>query len=88
MLSVNPNLKEFNGCAPMNSLMTYFYPSFVKNRVMFDALGKKQEDIDIMLRYAMQYDTFYWYVDSNMSPSFKKSSFLRTEVQFGAPLPG
>ena len=88
MITVDPNLKQVNGCAPMNTLMTYFYPSYVGGKVMFDALGQKQEDISVMLRYAMQYDTFYWYVDDRMSPSFKRSRFLRTEVHFGGPLPG
>ena len=89
LIQTDPFLQQVDGCAPLNSLMTYFYPSRMPDgTVKFDGLGKRQENIENTIDYAMQYDTFYWYVDSQMDAGNKKSAFLRTEVPFGAPLLG
>ena len=85
----DPNLSKYNGCAPINSLMTYFYPSQDKTgKIHYDGLGKIQEPIDRTLRFAMTRDTFFWYVDDKISSAYKKSRLLRSEVQFGSPLAG
>ena len=85
----DPNLSMFGGCAPLNSLLTYFYPSIdPTGRVHYDGLGSKLEDIDKTLKFAMTRETFYWYVDDKLNTTYRKSRLLRTELQFGAPLPG
>lgn len=39
------------------------------------------------LELAMTHPEFYWYVDEGLSAENKKSSLLRSEILFGAPLP-
>ena len=83
------NLEAYEGCAPLNSLMTYFYPSKDwKGKIHYDGLGKTQEPIERTLKFAMTKDTFFWYVDDKINSTHMKSRLLRTEVQFGAPLAG
>ena len=82
------NLVRYQGCAPINSLMTYFYPSLSNGKIYYDGLGKTQEPIDRTLNFAMTRDTFFWYVDDKINSTYKKSKLLRSEVQFGSPLAG
>lgn len=39
------------------------------------------------LELAMTHPEFYWYVDEGLSADNLKSSLLRSEILFGAPLP-
>lgn len=39
------------------------------------------------LSLAITHPQFYWYVDETLSPERLSSSLLRSEIQFGAPLP-
>lgn len=39
------------------------------------------------LELAMTHPEFYWYVDEGLSAENLKSSLLRSEILFGAPLP-
>lgn len=39
------------------------------------------------LELAMTHPEFYWYVDEGLSVDNLKSSLLRSEILFGAPLP-
>lgn len=85
----DPNLDLIDDCAPLNSLLTYFYPSVTSNgHVHYDGLGTRQEPIDSALSLAMTSETFYWFVDDSISSTNRKSKLLRTEVHFGAPLEG
>lgn len=36
---------------------------------------------------AITHPQFYWYVDESLAPDRLSSSLLRSEIQFGAPLP-
>ena len=88
-LTHDVNLQRYGGCAPLNSLMTYFYPSQTPDgTVHYDGLGSKLDHIDRTLSFAMTRDTFFWYVDDKINTTFRKSRLLRSEVHFGAPLPG
>lgn len=83
------NLLRYRGCAPINSLLTYFYPSKTKDgTIHYDGLGSKLDRVNRTLRFAMSRDTFFWYVDDKINNTNRKSRLLRSEVQFGAPLPG
>nr|XP_006814154.1 PREDICTED: patched domain-containing protein 2-like [Saccoglossus kowalevskii] len=73
-------------CAPVNSLLTYFYPSEVNGKVMYDGMGSHLADIDGSLKKAMTHQTFYWYVDESMDKKNPKSRLLRSEVSFGMPI--
>ena len=78
-----------NGCVPLNSLLTYFYPS--KNsdgKIIYDGMGKNLADVDSALKLAMNHETFYYYVDDKINKTFPRSHLMRSEVLFGAPLPG
>ena len=86
--SEDRNLDRYQGCAPINSLMTYFYPSLYNGKIQYDGLGKIQEPIDRTLSFAMTKDTFFWYVDDKINNTYRKSKLLRSEVQFGSPLAG
>ena len=85
----DPAVKAINGCAPLNSLLSYFFPSKDKaGNVFYDGLGDNMDNVDSALRLAMTTNHFYYYVDDKVNSSNKKSQLLRTEVLFGAPLRG
>ncbi|KAL4221105.1 GRB10 interacting GYF protein 1 [Mactra antiquata] len=85
----DPAVKALNGCAPLNSLMTYFFPSKdATGNIYYDGLGDNMDNIDSALKLAMTSDHFYYYVDDKINSTYKKSQLIRTEVLFGAPLKG
>jgi PERQ amino acid-rich with GYF domain-containing protein len=75
-------------CTPINSLLTYFYPSERNGQVVFDGLGSAQEPVETALRKAASNPNTYWYVDDQFGKHNKKSRLLRSEVTLGQPLPG
>ncbi|XP_070561577.1 protein dispatched homolog 3-like [Ptychodera flava] len=79
-------LEVIDHCAPINSLMTYFFPSEVSGEVLYDGMGSHLADINGSLTKAMAHPSFYWYVDENMSKHNPKSKLLRSEVMFGTPI--
>jgi len=89
VIQSDPAVKAINGCAPLNSLMSYFYPSKdLMGNVYYDGLGDNMDKIDSALKLAMTSAKFYYYVDEKMNSSFLQSRLIRTEVIFGAPLKG
>ena len=89
VIKSDPAIKSVNGCSPLNSLMTYFYPSKDGNgNVFYDGLGENMDNIDSALKLAMTSQKFYYYVDDKTNSSNKRSQLLRTEVLFGVPLKG
>ena len=86
----DPALKTIGDCAPLNSLMQYFYPTIDDNEnIHYDGLGSMLADIKSTIEFAMATsDHFYYYVDQNVNKTHHKSSLLRTEVLFGSPLKG
>ena len=83
------NLDLYNGCAPLNSLLTYFYPSTtVDGKIHYDGLGTDLADINRTLAFAMTKESFFWFVDDRINSNNRRSRLLRTEVHFGVPLPG
>ena len=85
----DPAVKAFNGCAPLNSLLTYFFPSTdSKGNVFYDGLGDNMDKVESALKLAMTSTHFYYYVDEKINSSNLRSRLLRTEVLFGAPLKG
>ncbi len=85
----NPSLDQIGGCAPLNSLLTYFYPSVTSdNQVHYDGLGNTLDDVNNSLSLAMTHQSFYWYVDEQINSTYRQSRLLRAEVHFGFPLPG
>ena len=89
VIAKDPAIKSINGCSPLNSLMTYFYPSKDGNgNVFYDGLGENMDNIDSALKLAMTSQKFYYYVDDKTNSSNRRSQLLRTEVLFGVPLKG
>ncbi|GFS18482.1 patched domain-containing 2 [Elysia marginata] len=85
----DPAVRDMNGCVPLNSLLTYFFPSVdTKGNVYYDGLGTNIDDVDSALKLAMNHETFYYYVDDKINKTYQKSYLLRSEVLFGAPLAG
>ncbi|XP_033763193.1 protein dispatched homolog 3-like [Pecten maximus] len=87
---VDPAVRAQNSCAPLNSLMSFFYPSKDdQDRPLFDGLGKTLiRNISEGLQWAFTSQKSYYFVDPHVNKTFHKSSFLRTEVKFGTPLQG
>lgn len=89
MVIDDPAVKAINGCAPLNSLLSYFFPSKDDDgNVFYDGLGENMDNLDSALKLAMTSNHFYYYVDDKVNSSNKKSQLLRTEVLFGSPLQG
>ncbi|XP_028596478.2 protein dispatched homolog 3 isoform X1 [Podarcis muralis] len=80
-------LGSYSYCSPPSSLMTYFFPTERGGKIYYDGLGQDLADIQGSLELAMTHPEFYWYVDEGLSVENRKSSLLRSEILFGAPLP-
>ncbi|KAF7239298.1 hypothetical protein EYD10_14007 [Varanus komodoensis] len=80
-------LGSYSHCSPPSSLMTYFFPTERGGKIYYDGLGQDLADIRGSLELAMTHPEFYWYVDEALSAENMKSSLLRSEILFGAPLP-
>ncbi|XP_030918206.1 protein dispatched homolog 3 isoform X1 [Geospiza fortis] len=80
-------LGSYSYCSPPSSLMTYFFPTERGGKIYYDGMGQDLADIQGSLELAMTHPEFYWYVDEGLSAENKKSSLLRSEILFGAPLP-
>nr|XP_056721201.1 protein dispatched homolog 3 [Euleptes europaea] len=80
-------LGSYSYCSPPSSLMTYFFPTERGGKIYYDGLGQDLADIRGSLELAMTHPEFYWYVDEGLSADNMKSSLLRSEILFGAPLP-
>ncbi|XP_076846306.1 protein dispatched homolog 3 [Brachyhypopomus gauderio] len=74
-------------CAPPSSLLSYLFPSERGGRVYFDGMGPDLADVHGALSLAITHPQFYWYVDEKLTPDSLRSSLLRSEIHFGAPLP-
>uniref|UniRef100_A0A4X2MC35 Protein dispatched homolog 3 n=1 Tax=Vombatus ursinus TaxID=29139 RepID=A0A4X2MC35_VOMUR len=80
-------LGSYSYCSPPSSLMTYFFPTERGGKIYYDGMGQDLADIRGSLKLAMTHPEFYWYVDEGLSAENLKSSLLRSEILFGAPLP-
>uniref|UniRef100_A0A8C7GID8 Dispatched RND transporter family member 3 n=1 Tax=Oncorhynchus kisutch TaxID=8019 RepID=A0A8C7GID8_ONCKI len=74
-------------CSPPSSLLSYLFPSERGGRIYYDGMGPNLADIHGALSLAITHPQFYWYVDESLAPDRLSSSLLRSEIQFGAPLP-
>ncbi|XP_033097772.1 protein dispatched homolog 3-like isoform X2 [Anneissia japonica] len=82
----DPALAVIDYCSPLNSMMTYFFPSKTGNNIRYDGMGTELADIEGALEKAMSSEDVYYYVDQNMNSTNRRSSLLRTEVLFGEPI--
>uniref|UniRef100_H3AV32 Dispatched RND transporter family member 3 n=2 Tax=Latimeria chalumnae TaxID=7897 RepID=H3AV32_LATCH len=80
-------LGSYSYCSPPSSLMTYFFPTKRGGKIYYDGMGEDLADIRGSLQLAITHPEFYWYVDEGLTVDNMKSSLLRSEILFGAPLP-
>ena len=75
-------------CDPLNSLLTFFYPSYdpASKQYIYDGNGDHLQDIDSTLAAAFQSESSYWYGDFKKTKS--ESKYLRSQLRIGVPLPG
>ncbi|KAJ8400930.1 hypothetical protein AAFF_G00388870 [Aldrovandia affinis] len=74
-------------CSPPSSLLSYLFPSERAGKIYYDGMGPDLADIHGALSLAITHPQFYWYVDESLTPESLRSSLLRSEIHFGAPLP-
>ncbi|CAH2320554.1 patched domain-containing 2 isoform X2 [Pelobates cultripes] len=80
-------LGSYSYCSPPSSLLTYFFPTEKGGKIYYDGMGQDLADVHGSLKLAMTHPEFYWYVDEGLTTENMKSSLLRSEILFGAPLP-
>ncbi|MBN3322038.1 DISP3 protein, partial [Atractosteus spatula] len=83
----DPPLGPFSYCSPPSSLLSYLFPTARGGRIYYDGMGPDLADIRGALRLAITHPEFYWYVDESLTAETLRSSLLRSELHFGAPLP-
>ncbi|NXP40431.1 DISP3 protein, partial [Leiothrix lutea] len=76
-------LGSYSYCSPPSSLMTYFFPTERGGKIYYDGMGQDLADIQGELRAVGQ----GWHAQGMPLIRFRKSSLLRSEILFGAPLP-
>ncbi|CAH1774549.1 unnamed protein product, partial [Owenia fusiformis] len=82
------SIDEHGNCAPLNSLLTYFYPTEVDGYLHYNGLGDNLADINSTLTFALNHESTYYFVDEGFSKKSRKSHLMRSEVHFGCPLEG
>ncbi|KAM9298786.1 protein dispatched homolog 3 [Gastrophryne carolinensis] len=80
-------LGTYSYCSPPSSLLTYFFPTEKGGKIYYDGMGQDLADVHGSLKLAMTHPEFYWYVDESLTTENLRSSLLRSEILFGAPLP-
>ena len=76
--------KPYERCDPLNSLLTYFYPSYDGTKWLYDGNGDQMRPINSTLAEAFQVDSSYWYGEFNTDKS--ESKFLRSQLRIGVPI--
>jgi len=76
--------KPYEICDPLNSFLTFFYPSYNGSQWIYDGNGDVMQPINSTLAMAFQIDSSYWYGE------FKSNKFesrlLRSQLRVGAPI--
>lgn len=78
--------KPFERCDPLNSLLTFFYPSYNGTQYVYDGNGDTMLDIDSTLAAAFQVESSYWYGDFKNNNT--ESKYLRSQLRVGVPILG
>ena len=74
----------YERCDPLNSLLTFFYPSCNGGDCVYDGNGPYIQDVKSTLALAFQLESSYWYGDFN---NISESRFLRSQLRIGVPTP-
>lgn len=69
-------------CDPLNSLLTFFYPTCSDSGCVYDGNGLYMQDVKPTLAIAFQFESSYWYGDFNNK---SESRFLRSQLRIGVP---
>ena len=71
-------------CDPLNSLLTFFYPSIENGKYVYDGNGDTMLDINATLALAFQIESSYWYGDFKKNNT--ESKYLRSQLRVGVPI--
>ena len=74
----------FEKCDPLNSFLTFFYPSCSDSGCVYDGNGPYIQDVKSTIAIAFQSESSYWYGDFNNK---LESRFLRSQLRIGVPTP-
>ena len=77
-------------CAPLNTILTYFYPSLDSSEgvLINDGRGDQLRDINTTLAEVIQNNMAYWYLDTSFSQNNLKSSLIRSQLRISFPIEG
>ena len=78
--------EPYERCDPLNSLLTFFYPSVEGGKYVYDGNGDTLQDITTTLAAAFQIESSYWYGDFKKNNT--ESKYLRSQLQVGVPILG
>ena len=76
--------QPYKKCDPLNSLLTFFYPTCSDSGCLYDGNGPYIQDVKSTLALAFQFESSYWYGDFNNK---SESRFLRSQLRIGVPTP-
>ena len=76
--------QPYEKCDPLNSLLTFFYPTCSDSGCVYDGNGPYIQDVKSALALAFQFESSYWYGDFNNQ---SESRFLRSQLRIGVPTP-
>lgn len=75
-------------CDPLNSVLTYFYPTVEGSKLVYDGRGDVLLDINTTLAEVIQNKMAYWYIDGSFNSKNLKSSFIRSQLRVAYPIEG
>ena len=77
-------------CAPLNTILTYFYPSLDGSVgvLINDGRGDQLRDINTTLAEVIQNKMAYWYLDTSFGQNNLKSSLIRSQIRISFPIKG
>ena len=78
------HMKYEGKCDPLNSLLTFFYPSTEDGKYVYDGNGDTMWEINATLALAFQIESSYWYGDFTNNNT--ESKYLRSQLLVGVPI--
>eukprot|EP00759_Apiculatamorpha_spiralis_P057033 PhF_6_TR8356/c0_g1_i1/m.13107 len=84
-------------CAPLNSILSYFYPGTLQQYRDFNyqswynweftgVTGSYQEPLKSVVSSLLRNDNYRWFVDGHFGPTIQETIALRTQITIGTPI--
>jgi len=83
---------DFPNCAPLTSLMTYYYPGTLRNISgesywdLSGGTGVLQEPLDSVQEIIFRNPRYRWFVDQAFSKLNRRTTQVRSQIQLGTPV--